>query len=659
MQDPGLIDALGGNLFRARIFPIPRRGEQKISISFTQVIPYQGGLHRFVYPLKAPQRIWKTDRDFSMAVHLKSRAPLKNIYSPTHKVSIRRKSEGHAIIGFEEEKVQLNQDFVLYYAVSPKDIGINVLTHRIDKEDGYFMLMASPKTTFSSKELEGKNITFVLDTSGSMRGEKMKWAKVALTSCLKKLNPKDHFNVIRFSTDVEELFPALELASADQVKKAIDFVEKMEAAGATAIEEAMQKALAQKPKGDGVSLIVFLTDGHPTVGETSPDILVKQANERNKWKSRIFTFGIGSDINIHLLDKIAQGSGATGDYVEANKEIATRIDTFYDKVRYPVLSDLKLTTSGAVRLREIYPLRLPDLFRGGQLLVMGRYRGQGHSAITLEGKVSGAARRFVYEASFSSEQKENDFLPRLWAHRKIAYLLDAIRMKGELAELKQEVIHLATRFGIVTPYTSWLVVEEKDRHLLGGQPTPRDGMQIPRPTTATPEAWGRSGGGGIRGGFRGRPNAAPKMARNEHEARRAPSAPPPVQAAPAEPSISADALKKSDGDDAIRVSRKLRKMKEQQTVAPTTGRIRFVEGQRFVWDARGWVDSRFHTKMKIHRVKYLSEQYFAILSQRSDLRKFFALGERMLIVISKDRALLIGQDEDTLSPAALQSFLKP
>ncbi|MCB9638880.1 MAG: VWA domain-containing protein [Myxococcales bacterium] len=639
MRDPGLIDYLGGNLFRARVFPIPRRGEQKIKISFTQIIPFQGGLHRFVYPLKTPRRVWRTDQDFSMAVKLHSSAPLKNIYSPTHKVSVRRKSDRQAIIGFEEDKVMLDRDFVMYYSVSPKDVGINVLAHRIDEKDGYFLLMASPKTTFKSKELMGKNITFVLDTSGSMRGEKMKWAKVAMTRCLKKLNPKDHFNVIRFSTDVEGLFGQLQLANQGNIKQALSFVDKMEAAGATAIEEAMAKALAQKPRGDGVSLIVFITDGHPTVGETSPEVLVKQANQRNKWKSRIYTFGIGSSINIKLLDQIAQGSGATGDYVEPNKEIATRIDTFYDKVRYPVLSDIKLTTSGAVRLREIYPIRLPDLFRGGQLLVMGRYRGTGHAAIKLTGKVNGAARTFVYEAEFAKESKDNDFIPRLWANRKVAYLLDAIRMKGEIGELKQEVIHLAKKFGIVTPYTSYLVVEEKDRWRLAEK---KEGG---RPVIAFPSSTARRFRRGPRGGFRGGDDAP--------SARQEAAPPPPAKAAPM---ADAESFGAASGAGAVRVSKQLAKMKKADV--QTKGGVRIVRGRRFVWRNSRWEDARYKSSMKTLKIKYLSDKYFQILAMRSDLRKAFALGSQVLVVVGKDRALIIGSNEESVSASALRSFLR-
>ncbi|MCB9643739.1 MAG: VWA domain-containing protein [Myxococcales bacterium] len=644
MRDPGLIDYLGGNLFRARVFPIPRRGEQKIKISFTQIIPFQGGLHRFVYPLKTPRRVWRTDQDFSMAVKLHSSAPLKNIYSPTHKVSIRRKSDKTAIIGFEEDKVMLDRDFVMYYSVSPKDVGINVLAHRVDEKDGYFLLMATPKTTFKAKELMGKNITFVLDTSGSMRGEKMKWAKVALDRCLKKLNPKDHFNVIRFSTDVEGLFAELQPANQGNIKQALSFVSKMEAAGATAIEEAMGKALAQKPRGDGVSMIVFLTDGHPTVGETSPEVLVKQANERNKWKSRIFTFGIGTSINIKLLEQIAQGSGATGDYVEPNKEIATRIDTFYDKVRYPVLSNLKLTTSGPVRLREIYPIRLPDLFRGGQLLVMGRYRGTGHAAIKLTGKVNGATRTFVYEAEFAKESKDNDFIPRLWANRKVAYLLDAIRMKGEIGELKQEVIHLAKKFGIVTPYTSYLVVEEKDRWRLGdGKGGGGPVIAIPRATTGT--RWRRRPVGNTNRGF----------FRNSPEKKAPQAASPSLEAAPA-PKMDADSFAKDSGAAAVRVSKRLAKMKKANVAEK--GVVRIVRGRRFVWRNSRWEDARYKSNMKTLKIKYLSDTYFKILAMRSDLRKAFSLGNSVVIVVGKDRALVIGPQEQAVSASALRSFLR-
>ena len=643
MKDPGLIEYMGGNLFRARIFPIPRKGEQKIELSFTQVIPYRSGMHRFVYPLKAGRGMKQTIQDFTMSVELNSKVPLKNVYSPTHKVSIARRGEKKAIVGFEKNNAQLNRDFVLYYSISQKDVGMNILSHRVKGKDGYFLMMLTPKTSYASKELPSKNITFVIDTSGSMAGAKMKWAKKALASCLNKLNPTDHFNVIRFSTDVEALHrTGLKKANKGNIAQAVKFVGKLEAAGGTAIDEATALALKQKPVGDGVSLIIFLTDGHPTIGETAPKAILKKARGNNKFKTRIFTFGIGTSINTTLLDSLAQDSSGTGDYVKPNKEIAQKINWFYDKVRYPVLSDLKLSVGKGIRLVDMYPKRLPDLYRGGQLLVFGRYRGKGHAAVTLSGKINGKTQKFVYETKFIGEQKENNFITRLWANRKVAYLLDNIRKHGENAELKGEVVRLAKKFGIVTPYTSYLVVEEKDRWRLNGQKRPLIQGTTRRRRWGSMPLGGAPSGGGSRG------------SRDLDDS--------PRNMAPA-PAKKAEAFSgrwtSAGGKKGVRTSRLLKKMKEQSVVESNHGRkARFIEGHLFVWKSGVWTDKRYKSSMKTLKIKYLSKSYFALLSVRSSLRKFLALGSRVILVVGKNKAIVIGTSGKKVSKSAIQSFLK-
>lgn len=684
MQDPGLLEYMGGRLFRARIFPIPRRGDQKIQISFTQLIPYTGGLHRFVYPLKTNHRTRRTLQDFTMAVNLRSQTPLKNIYSPTHQVSLARKSDNFAIVGFEKNQALLDRDFVLYYSVSPKDIGLNLLSSREKGQDGYFLMMMTPKVSYGSQELSGKNITFVLDTSGSMSGPKMRWAKETLKICLGKLNPKDHFNVIRFSTDVEPLFAQMELASAKQIQHAQAFVDRMEAAGGTAIDEALRLALSQKPKGDGVSLVVFITDGHPTIGETTPAEILKNSQKLNRYKSRIFTFGIGTDININLLDKIAQSTGGTGDYVAPNEEITQRIATFYDKVRYPVLTNIQLTVGSGIRIHDMYPKTIPDLFRGGQIAMFGRYRGQGSVAIILKGSVGGQQKQFVFETRFPETSDQHSFISRLWAHRKIAYLLDHIRLKGLNTELREEIIRLSKKFGIVTPYTSYLVVEDQDDWRLRD---PQQQAQRPliqtRPGLGTRWRNGQGMGGaeqdhrrptdnGATSEARPRADEAPRKAGASRTAQprrswgrrdNAPTEPEPSTTpmarptTPAPPPVSLKDLQEESGKKAVDHSRYLKEMKQQNTITSST-RTRFVKGKLFVWKQGGWRDNSFKTSMKILKIRYMSNLYFQVLQHRPDLRSFFALGRRITLVISKDRAIEIGTEDASFSASQLQHFLR-
>lgn len=638
MRDPGLLEYMGGRLFKARVYPIPRKGEQKIAISFAQTVPFQGGLHRYVYPMKTSRQRMRTQRDFTMSLVLQSKTPIKNIYSPTHRVSIGRRGERKAIVGFEKNQALLHRDFVLYYSVSPKDLGINLLTHRVGGGDGYFLMMATPKVAYRSQELSGKNITFVLDTSGSMSGAKMKWAKRALRVCLSKLNPKDHFNVVRFSTDVEALFRDLKPASSGMVKKAQSFVKRMNAVGGTALDEALKVALKQQPKGKGINIVVLITDGHPTIGETSPRAILKNARKRNKGKRvRLFTFGIGSSINIKLLDKLAQGAGGTSDYVKPNREISQRINWFYDKVRYPVLSEIQMKLGGSIRLYDVYPKRIPDLFRGEQILMFGRYRGKGDASISLTGKVGSKARKYVFESRFASKSKEHGFLAKLWAHRKIAYLLDNIRLHGEKAELKAEVIRLAKKFGIVTPYTSYLVLEKGDMWRIHGR---RPLVQKRRVRNLRrPGRWrGRLGGNGLAPS----PRMAPLYGNQSVTKKRF---------------SPKGSFRASSGRGAVRLSRKLQKMKKARTLSRGS-LTRYIQGKLFVWKKRQWVDQAYRSSMKVMRIKYMSPLYFQILKLRPALRRVLSLGARVVVVVAKNRALVIGPQGAKQSTKKLKVFLR-
>ncbi len=669
MQDPGLLEYMGGRLFRARVYPIPRHGEQRITISFTQMVPYASGMHRFVYPLKTRHKVQTTLKDFTMSVKLKSKTPLKSIYSPTHKVSLARKGDNLALVGFERSKARLDRDFVLYYAVSPKDLGLNMLSYRTEQKDGYFLMMLTPKVSHSSREIAGKNITFVLDTSGSMSGKKMKWAKRALQICLKKLNPKDHFNVIRFSTDVEAMHRAMKPANPKNIKRAVAFVERMEAAGGTAIDEALKLALQQKPKGDGVSLVVFLTDGHPTIGETTPSAIVKNSKINNRYKARLFTFGIGTEINTNLLDKMAQISGGTGDYVKPNKEIQQHISNFYDKVRYPVLSSIKLSVGKGIRLYDMYPKSIPDLFRGGQITLFGRYRGKGAVAISLNGKVGGKNKRYVFETQFPQTSNDHSFVSRLWANRKVAYLLDHIRLKGMNSELKAEVIRLSKKFGIVTPYTSYLVVEDKDEWRLRQPVTKRPMIQRHRWTRTwrrrrfrrRPQRWAMPRGGAGRSNEQTwdsspsrEPESSPRSTARFAPAKRS-AAPPPV--AGGDNSTLKD-LSRNSGRQAVKNSKYLKKMKREE-VMNGSSRTRFVQGNLFVWTRNAWVDRRYKASMKVLHVKYMSSLYLKILKMKPALNRFFALGRSVTIVVGTNKAIVISSSKESkISTAKLRRFLR-
>ena len=463
LRDPALLEYADRGLFKVHIFPIEPNSRKRVTLSYTQVLKADGGLVSYVYPLNTEKFSAKPIPSVSVKVELQSDRPLKSIYSPSHSVEIKRHGSDRATVSYEASDVLPDTDFALYFAPEKDELGVNLLAHKTGDNDGYFLLLASPGMDEKEKQVLPKDVAFVLDTSGSMTGRKLEQAKRALQFCVENLNENDHFEIIRFSTEVEPLFDKLVSASESNRQKAEDFVKGFRSTGGTAIDEALQKALTLRPDdGDRPFVVIFLTDGMPTIGMTDNGQIIADVKAASKGRTRVFCFGIGDDVNTHLLDQIAKETRAFAQYVLPEEDLEVKVSSFFSKIKDPVVANPTIKFTGDVRVAKLYPSPLPDLFRGDQLVLVGHYTGKGGSAVILEGTVNGATRQYTYEVNFPDTKDEHEFIPRLWATRRVGYLLDEIRLHGENAELHDEVTELARRYGIVTPYTAYLIVEDED-----------------------------------------------------------------------------------------------------------------------------------------------------------------------------------------------------
>ena len=509
-QDPGLLEYIGNDLMRLRVFPVPAHGEQKMVLSFTSIAQKEGGAVEYIYPLKTDGKTTRTLEKFSITATIKSQHPLQNIYSPTHAISITRQGDKQAQVVFDRNQGLLDRDFSLFYSVGDKEIGVTPLFHRpISSEDGYFLMLISPEIEAAKNHIIPRDLVLVLDISGSMDAVKMDQARKALKTCLNSLKPNDRFAVIAFSTNVRQYRDSLVPADSEQLENARKWVDGLRAGGGTAIQAALDAALDMRGKEEGRAFtVVFFTDGQPTIGEMRPEKIIKNVEAKNTANTRIFTFGVGDDVNAAMLDQLAESTRGTCTYVRPSEDIEAKATALYAKISNPVLTNVKLQPVGeGVRFYETSPNQMPDLFWGSQLVVMGKFSGKGHAAIRLSGQIGKEAKEFVYEVKFPERTPpDRDFVENLWARRKVGFLLDQIRANGEHKEVLDELISLAKHYGIATPYTSYLVVPDAPMPVVSPPHAPARGGAQPAKGTGGARAGAGGGFGGSgngAGGFSG------------------------------------------------------------------------------------------------------------------------------------------------------------
>ena len=665
LEDPGLLEYVGRDLWKMRIYPVPALGQQKIEIRFTTVLPREGDLIAYRYPLHTGQTPRKTIDDFTMTVRLKSNQPLGSIYSPSHEVAVDRKGSREAVASFERNACTLDRDFALYFAPQADPLGVSLMAQReVPAEDGYFLLLLSPRTEPRAPAIP-RDMVFVLDTSESMSLEKMRQAKRAVARALDSLGPDDRFGLVRFATEATPFRAGLQAATPSHLDEARAWVGALETQGATDIAAAFLAALKQRPEGapGRAFQIVFVTDGLPTVGLTAPAEILDLVQRRNDASARIFTFGVGDDVDSQLLDQLADATRGSSTYVRPSEDLEQKASQLLARIQNPVRTDLELTVDGDARLVEMFPPRLPDLFQGEQLQVVGRYAGNGPTKLTLTGRSGDAATSESYHVDFPATATEHDFIAPLWARRKVGYLLDQIRLHGESAEIKKELVRIAREYSIATPYTSLLVIPE-GVSTAGRRTTTRRRRSSSSTVWGTP-GWGMGGGGfggmgsgmsrmgggfggmgggmggmgggmggamgGMSGGMGGMSGSGMATARPALRDPFAAAVPSAGTESPSTPPTH---------KEAIDLAQRLADLKTGGR-AEESDTLRTLAGHRFRKDGAAWVDERFKPSAPKLKLRVLGAAYFRLLARHPEVQAILALGSRVTWVSPSGTALVI------------------
>lgn len=480
-ENKAILEHLGTRAFVVEVPGIPSYGKRRIEFEYSRVISADSDLAKYTYPLSLASASAPI-RKLHIEMEIESEDEL-TVFSPSHQVTIKRKDDRHVRVTYDSTHVEPDDDFLCYYAVSDSDddFGITLLKHRADEnEDGYFMLLISPPK-FEVKQIIEKDFIFVLDHSGSMAGGKVEQAKAALRYCVQNLNDGDKFNFILFNEDITSLADRLSrgeewfggerwsntAALSDTLievkngrEEALAFIDRITANGLTNMNDALRIALAKTPDSDRPRTILFLTDGLPTVGVTNPALILENTAKANKNQSRIFVFGVGYDVNDHLLNQMAADNGGTVSYVVPDEDIEDAICSLFRKINEPVLVGVGINFGRQIVTKELTPKNLPDLFRGDQLTLLGRYEGHGDTVLQLGGIIGGEWREFSKDVHFSALEPGNDFLPHLWVESRISELVGEAALDGGNEELFDEIERLSKKHGVETPYTSFKLADD-------------------------------------------------------------------------------------------------------------------------------------------------------------------------------------------------------
>lgn len=610
-RDPALVEWMGYGMLRARIFPIAPGEEKKVVVRFQMVAEREGDALRVDYfqgrrnlqgsfATEVLRRSETARGSFTLVYPVD--AAYGNAYSPTHSLSTTRRGDRR------EVRVSGNSSEITLLIPVRRSTApaISVLSYAPRGEDGFALITLSPPAVAS--RVTPRDVTLVLDVSGSMSGVKIQQARAAGRQVLATLNTSDRFRIIDFSTDVRTFRDGFVRATPENVREGSRYLESLDASGSTNISGALDAALEEEGSSGRLGLVLFVTDGEPTVGERNPEAIASRV-ARKRGDRRIFSFGVGADLNAALVERLAVEGRGTAHFVRPEESVERAVSIVASRLSSPVVTDVRVYVDG-VRLIKRHPTEASDIFAGQDFVMLSRYSGSGGSHIRFEGETAGGPVRWSSRVAFPSVSRANSFIARLWATQRVGYLSAEKRRNGGSREVDDEIRELGERYAIPTEFTSYLVLEPGMR---------REGQLR--------DQSGRSAGG-VASGATATPAAA-----------------------------SAKAFERARAAAEQRATTNLAEAERQDANADaSTGRVtRRVGTRSFVQRGDMWIDSRKPDSLRVVKIRAYSEAYFKLMELLPDLREVFALGDKV-IVSGRDIVIDVSTDgAETLSDSELRS----
>ncbi len=487
MIDPGLLEFAGTGMIRSSVFPVPPGGSQTFRVAYEQVLAGDGA--RVDYVLPRSESLEDSGVTWSVGVRVSgdgSNGSPAAVFSPSHEISVKpvgaASFQATASPGAMREPGSLRLSYIL---AQEGALPISVIAYPDPRvaggEGGYFMLVAGSSAASAPTNPTPREVTVVIDRSGSMRGEKIEQAKAAALQIIEALDDGERFNIISYSDTIDRAFEAPVEKNSKTIHQARIAIEQIKAVGGTNIHDALLEALRPEPASGTLPLVLFLTDGLATVGITGEKEIRAAAEAANTHDRRVFTFGVGYDVNAPLLSALSDKSRAASTFVLPDEDVEAKVGQVFRKLAGPIIVEPRLVTGphpmrdglAPMMVRDLMPGELPDLFAGEQIVVLGQYTSDEQISLMLTrgaDRVAMPESRVVLDPALASTR--HSYVPRLWAQRKIASMIDQIRLSGDASSIKgelvDEIVRLSLEFGILTEYTAFLAAEEGEFARAGG-----------------------------------------------------------------------------------------------------------------------------------------------------------------------------------------------
>jgi Ca-activated chloride channel family protein len=598
-RDPALLEWMGYGLLRARIFPIAPGEEKKVVVRFQTVAEREGDALRIDYFRGLRSNQWGSGQQpegrISFVLTYPSDPMYGTAYSPTHSIFEQRYGSESYDDNFSD------RSFVSSYRGSMRrfevrdargevtllipirrstSAAINLLANAPGNDYGFALITLSPPAV--RPRAVPRDLTFVLDVSGSMSGEKIEQARAAGKQILRTLSPMDRFRLIDFSSDVRTFRDEFSPATRENLRAAERYLDQLDAQGSTNISGALDEALSSSVQSGRLPIILFLTDGQPTVGERDASVIASNV-ARHRGSRRLFTFGVGADLNVSLIEQLALEGRGTASFVRPEESVERAVGIVASRLTSPLVTDVRIRADG-VRLLRMHPSGPVDIFAGEDLVILTRYDGSGNAVVRFDGQTTSGPVSWSSRVYFPDRSRENSFVARLWATQRVGYLSAEKRKHGGSQEINDEIRNLGERYGIPTEFSSYLVVEPgmKQRRVVDGRGAQLNGVVTTGAATAR----------------------APAPAAIQFEAAKAAAA-----------QRSATNMSAADAVSGVREDANVRR----------AGNVTFVLRDSV------WTDVRYKRSGTVLQVKPFSDAYFRLLELQPDLREAFSVGERVIV----------------------------